>query len=138
MSRIDAKFAALRAENQAAFVSFTMAGDPDYATALQVMRGLPGAGVDIIELGMPFTDPMADGPSIQLAGQRALEAGMTLKRTLEMVRAFRKQDDDTPIILMSGYTEERAQDEGTPCESVGFLQKPFTLHDLRRLLRAVG
>lgn len=103
MSRIDAKFAALRAENQAAFVSFTMAGDPDYATALQVMRGLPGAGVDIIELGMPFTDPMADGPSIQLAGQRALEAGMTLKRTLEMVRAFREGDVTTPIILMGYY-----------------------------------
>ena len=103
MSRIDAKFAALRAEDQAAFVSFTMAGDPDYATALEVMRGLPAAGVDIIELGMPFTDPMADGPSIQLAGQRALEAGMTLKRTLEMVRAFREGDVTTPIILMGYY-----------------------------------
>ncbi len=103
MSRIDAKFAALKAEGKAAFVSFVMAGDPDYATALELVRGLPEAGVDIIELGMPFTDPMADGPSIQLAGQRALESGMTLARTLEMVRAFREGDVTTPIILMGYY-----------------------------------
>ena len=103
MSRIDAKFAELGAEGKAAFVSFVMAGDPDYATSLEVVRGLPEAGVDVIELGMPFTDPMADGPAIQLAGQRALEAGMTLKRTLEMVRAFREGDVTTPIILMGYY-----------------------------------
>lgn len=103
MSRIDAKFAKLNAEGRAAFVSFVMAGDPDPETSLEIVRGLPAAGVDVIELGMPFTDPMADGPSIQLAGQRALDAGMTLARTLDMVRAFREQDDETPIILMGYY-----------------------------------
>ncbi|MEM6621023.1 MAG: tryptophan synthase subunit alpha [Pseudomonadota bacterium] len=103
MSRIDSKFAALGAEGKAAFVSFVMAGDPDYDAALEIVCGLPGAGVDIIELGMSFTDPMADGPSIQVAGQRALEAGMTLARTLQMVRDFRQQDDTTPVILMGYY-----------------------------------
>ena len=104
MSRIDAKFAALKAEGKKAFVAYVMAGDPDYDTALEVVRGLPDAGVDIIELGLPFTDPMADGPTIQLAGQRALEAGMTLPRTLEMAREFREADDTTPIVLMGYYT----------------------------------
>ncbi|MEP4194700.1 MAG: tryptophan synthase subunit alpha [Aliishimia sp.] len=103
MTRIDAKFAALRAENRKAFVSYVMAGDPDYGTALEIVKGLPAAGVDIIELGLPFTDPMADGPTIQLAGQRALESGMTLKRTLQMARDFRKDDDITPIVLMGYY-----------------------------------
>jgi tryptophan synthase alpha chain len=103
MTRIDAKFAALRAENRKAFVAYVMAGDPDYDTALEVVKGLPGAGVDVIELGLPFTDPMADGPTIQLAGQRALEAGMTLNRTLQMARAFRETDDTTPIVLMGYY-----------------------------------
>ncbi len=103
MSRIDQKFAALRAEGKAAFVAYIMAGDPDEATALEIMRGLPGAGVDIIELGVPFTDPMADGPTIQLAGQRALAAGMTLNKTLAMAAEFRKSDDTTPIVLMGYY-----------------------------------
>ncbi|PIE11237.1 MAG: tryptophan synthase subunit alpha [Rhodobacterales bacterium] len=103
MTRIDAKFAALRARNQKAFVAYIMAGDPDEATSLDVMKGLPGAGVDVIELGLPFTDPMADGPTIQLAGQRALEAGMTLNKTLAMARAFRETDQDTPIVLMGYY-----------------------------------
>ena len=103
MSRIDAKFAALRAEGKKAFVAYVMAGDPDYDTSLEVVRGLPGAGVDIIELGLPFTDPMADGPTIQLAGQRALDGGMTLTRTLELARTFREQDDSTPIVLMGYY-----------------------------------
>lgn len=103
MSRIDAKFAALKNDGKSAFVSFVMAGDPDYATSLEIVVGLPKAGVDVIELGMPFTDPMADGPSIQLAGQRAIEAGMTLAKTLELVTAFRKTDDQTPIILMGYY-----------------------------------
>ncbi len=103
MSRIDAKFAELKAAGKKAFVSYVMAGDPDYDTALEVVKGLPGAGVDIIELGLPFTDPMADGPTIQLAGQRALAAGMTLERTLEMAREFRKGDDTTPIVLMGYY-----------------------------------
>jgi len=103
MTRIDAKFAALRDAGRKAFVSYIMAGDPDFDMALEVMQGLPGAGVDIIELGLPFTDPMADGPTIQLAGQRALEGGMTLDRTLEMARRFRADDDTTPIVLMGYY-----------------------------------
>ena len=103
MSRIDAKFKALQAEGNKAFVSYIMGGDPDYATSLEVMKGLPAAGVDIIELGMPFTDPMADGPTIQLAGQRALEAGQTLQMTLDMARAFRKTDTTTPIVMMGYY-----------------------------------
>ncbi|WP_299599088.1 tryptophan synthase subunit alpha [uncultured Tateyamaria sp.] len=102
-TRIDAKFAALAAEGRKAFVSYIMAGDPDYDTSLEVVRGLPAAGVDIIELGLPFTDPMADGPTIQLAGQRALEAGMTLDRTLDLARSFRETDDTTPIVLMGYY-----------------------------------
>ncbi|GGX51440.1 tryptophan synthase alpha chain [Tateyamaria omphalii] len=102
-TRIDAKFAALAAEGRKAFVSYIMAGDPDYDTSLEVVQGLPAAGVDIIELGLPFTDPMADGPTIQLAGQRALEAGMTLDRTLELARSFRETDDTTPIVLMGYY-----------------------------------
>lgn len=103
MSRIDSKFAALKAENKAAFVAFVMAGDPNYEASLEIVRGLPGAGVDIIEFGMPFTDPMADGPSIQLAGQRALASGMTLDKTLQMVRDFRVGDQTTPIICMGYY-----------------------------------
>ena len=102
-TRIDAKFADLAAQGRKAFVSYVMAGDPDYDRSLEIVRGLPAAGVDIIELGLPFTDPMADGPTIQLAGQRALEAGMTLERTLEMARSFREQDDTTPIVLMGYY-----------------------------------
>ena len=103
MTRIEQKFADLAATGKKAFVSFIMAGDPDFETSLDIVRGLPDAGVDIIELGMPFTDPMADGPAIQLAGQRALEAGMTLSRTLDMVRAFRETDATTPIVLMGYY-----------------------------------
>ena len=103
MTRIDAKFAALRAEGRKAFVAYVMAGDPDFDTAFEIVRGLPGAGVDIIELGIPFTDPMADGPTIQLAGQRALEGGQTLKKTLEMARRFREEDDSTPIVMMGYY-----------------------------------
>lgn len=103
MTRIDAKFAALAAAGKKAFVSYVMAGDPNYDASLAFVKGLPAAGVDIIELGLPFTDPMADGPTIQLAGQRALSAGMTLERTLEMARAFRETDDTTPIVLMGYY-----------------------------------
>ncbi|NOC46571.1 tryptophan synthase subunit alpha [Ruegeria sp. HKCCD7559] len=103
MTRIDAKFAALKAEGKKAFVAYVMAGDPDYDTSLDVVKGLPGAGVDIIELGLPFTDPMADGPTIQAAGQRALDGGMTLQRTLDLARAFRETDDTTPIVLMGYY-----------------------------------
>ncbi len=103
MTRIDAKFADLISKGKKAFVSYVMAGDPDFETSLELVKGLPGAGVDIIELGLPFTDPMADGPTIQLAGQRALDAGMTLNKTLELARQFRETDDTTPIVLMGYY-----------------------------------
>jgi len=103
MTRIDQKFAALRAEGKKAFVAYIMAGDPDHDASLALMKGLPGAGVDVIELGMPFTDPMADGPTIQLAGQRALDGGQTLQKTLDMVAAFRLGDQVTPIVMMGYY-----------------------------------
>jgi len=103
MTRIDDTFARLKTEGKKAFVAYVMAGDPDEAASLDVVKGLPGAGVDIIELGMPFTDPMADGPTIQAAGQRALEGGMTMDRVLAMVRSFRAGDDRTPIVLMGYY-----------------------------------
>ena len=103
MTRIDDTFARLKSQGKKAFVSYIMAGDPDVPTALAVMKGLPAAGVDIIELGLPFTDPMADGPTIQAAGQRALEGGMTVDQTLQMVRDFRAGDGTTPIVLMGYY-----------------------------------
>ena len=102
-TRIDARFAELAKESRAAFVTYVMAGDPDPATSLDIVKALPRAGADIIELGIPFTDPMADGPSIQAAGLRALKAGMTLAKTLELVRGFRKDDDATPLVLMGYY-----------------------------------
>ncbi|QEN89276.1 tryptophan synthase subunit alpha [Labrys sp. KNU-23] len=101
-SRLTARFAALAAERRAALVTFVTAGDPDIETSAKILAGLPAAGADVIELGMPFTDPMADGPAIQAAGLRALKAGMTLTKTLGVIREFRKTDDATPIILM-GY-----------------------------------
>jgi tryptophan synthase alpha chain len=101
--RIDRRFAALNKQGSAALVTFTMAGDPDYATSLAILKALPKAGADVIELGMPFTDPMADGPAIQAAGLRALKAGQTLKKTLAAVRDFRAGDDATPIVLMGYY-----------------------------------
>lgn len=103
MTRIDAKFAELNAADKKAFVTYMMAGDPNEAKSLAVMKGLPAAGVDIIELGLPFTDPMADGETIQLAGQRALAHGMSLNKTLAMAKAFREDDDTTPIVLMGYY-----------------------------------
>jgi len=102
-TRIDTRFAELKAEGRSAFVTFVMAGDPDLATSLEIVKALPKAGADIIELGMPFTDPMADGPSIQAAGLRALNVGMTLRKTLQLVRDFRATDDKTPIVLMGYY-----------------------------------
>ena len=102
-TRIDRRFAALKQEGRAALVTFTMAGDPDYDTSLAVAKALPKAGADVIELGMPFTDPMADGPAIQAAGVRALAAGQTMRKTLALVRAFRQDDDATPIVLMGYY-----------------------------------
>ena len=102
-TRIDARFAQLKKEGRSAFVTFLMAGDPDPKTSLDIVKAMPKAGADIIEIGMPFTDPMADGPSIQAAGLRALKAGMTLRKTLEMVRGFRKDDNATPLVLMGYY-----------------------------------
>ncbi|MEP6319678.1 MAG: tryptophan synthase subunit alpha, partial [Paracoccaceae bacterium] len=103
MTRIDAKFAELKSQGKKAFVAYIMAGDPDFDTSLEIVKGLPEAGVDIIELGLPFTDPMADGETIQLAGQRALANGQTLEKTLELARQFRKDDETTPIVMMGYY-----------------------------------
>ena len=103
ITRIERRFAALKKEGRAALVTFTMAGDPDYATSLAIAKVLPKAGADVIELGMPFTDPMADGPAIQAAGLRALKAGQRVSDTLRLVREFRKNDDETPVVLMGYY-----------------------------------
>jgi len=102
-TRIDRRFAALKAEGRPALVTYVMGGDPDYATSLAIMKALPAAGADVIELGMPFSDPMADGPAIQAAGLRALRGGQTLSRTLDLARDFRRQDDETPIVMMGYY-----------------------------------
>ena len=102
-TRIDACFAQLEKQDRSAFITFLMAGDPDPVTSLEIIKALPKAGADIIEIGMPFTDPMADGPAIQAAGLRALKAGMTLKKTLDLVRAFRAGDTATPLVLMGYY-----------------------------------
>jgi tryptophan synthase alpha chain len=102
-TRIDTRFAALKAKGRAALVAYLTAGDPDAETSLAIVKALPGAGADLIELGMPFTDPMADGPAVQAAGLRALNAGATMAKTLDLVRAFRKGDDGTPIVLMGYY-----------------------------------
>jgi tryptophan synthase alpha chain len=102
-TRIDRRMAKLKTEGRPALVTYFMAGDPDYATSLRIMKALPKAGADIIELGMPFSDPMADGPAIQAAGLRALKGGQTLKKTLGMAREFRAGDADTPIVLMGYY-----------------------------------
>jgi tryptophan synthase alpha chain len=101
--RIERRFAALKNDGRAALVTFTMAGDPDYASSVAILKALPRAGADVIELGMPFTDPMADGPAIQAAGLRALKAGQDMKKTLAAVREFRAGDDTTPIVLMGYY-----------------------------------
>jgi tryptophan synthase alpha chain len=101
--RIDRRFATLRKEGRAALVTFTMAGDPDFETSLAILKDLPKAGADVVELGMPFTDPMADGPAIQAAGLRALKAGQNVKKTLAAVREFRNGDDTTPLVLMGYY-----------------------------------
>ncbi|HRW30081.1 MAG: tryptophan synthase subunit alpha [Alphaproteobacteria bacterium] len=103
ISRINKRFETLKSENRAGLITFTTAGDPDYETSLALLKGLPAAGADIIELGMPFSDPMADGPAIQAASIRALKGKMTLKKTLKMVESFREDDDETPIILMGYY-----------------------------------
>ncbi|HEX2654562.1 MAG TPA: tryptophan synthase subunit alpha [Xanthobacteraceae bacterium] len=102
-TRIDRRFAALKQEGRAGLVTFLTAGDPDPAVSLEILKALPAAGADVVELGMPFTDPMADGPAIQASSQRALKAGQTMKKTLAMVAEFRKGDNDTPIVLMGYY-----------------------------------
>jgi tryptophan synthase alpha chain len=102
-TRIDKRFAALKAEGRAGLVTFLMAGDPDHDTSIKIISALPKAGADLIEIGMPFTDPMADGPAIQAAGLRALHAGETLTKTIDLVRQFRKGDNETPIVLMGYY-----------------------------------
>ena len=102
-ARMDKRFADLVAEGRPALVTYFMGGDPDYASSMEIMKALPKAGSDVIELGMPFSDPMADGPAIQVAGQRALKGGQTLAKTLQMARDFRKEDDATPIVLMGYY-----------------------------------
>ena len=112
MTRIDDTFQRLQGQGRKAFVTYIMASDPDDATMLDIMRGLPGAGVDIIELGMPFTDPMADGPTIQAAGQRALAAGGSVTRTLDILREFRKTDNSTPVVLMGYYNPIYARPGG--------------------------
>jgi tryptophan synthase alpha chain len=102
-TRIDRRFSDLRGEGRAALVTFLTAGDPDQATSLALLQALPSAGADVIELGMPFTDPMADGPAIQLSSQRALKRGQTLAKTLDLVRTFRRTDENTPVVLMGYY-----------------------------------
>ncbi len=102
-TRIDTRFADLKQKDRAALVTFVTAGDPDYKTSLKIIQGLPKAGADVIEMGMPFTDPMADGPAIQAAGLRALKSGQTLKKTLALLSEFRKSDDTTPVVLMGYY-----------------------------------
>ncbi|QLH69298.1 tryptophan synthase subunit alpha [Rhodopseudomonas palustris] len=102
-TRIDTRFADLKQQGRPALVTFVMAGDPDLDTSLQILKALPAAGADVIEIGMPFTDPMADGPAIQAAGLRALKAGTTLKKTLRLVRDFRATDNATPLVLMGYY-----------------------------------
>jgi tryptophan synthase alpha chain len=103
MSRIAARFAELKAQDRAAFVPFITAGDPDFETSRAILNALPGAGADVIELGMPFSDPMADGPAVQASSLRALKAGATMARTLDLVRSFRQRDNKTPIVLMGYY-----------------------------------
>lgn len=102
-ARMDRRFAALAEEGRPALVTYFMGGDPDFETSLEIMKALPKAGADVVELGMPFSDPMADGPAIQMAGQRALKKGQTLIKTLELAREFRKEDQDTPIVMMGYY-----------------------------------
>src|SRR5882757_5431074 len=102
-TRIDKRFAALKAEGRAALVTYLTAGDPDAEASLAIVKAMPAAGADLIELGMPFTDPMADGPSVQAAGLRALQSGQTMVKTLALVREFRKGEDLTPIVLMGYY-----------------------------------
>jgi tryptophan synthase alpha chain len=119
VSRLAARFADLRAAGRGGLVSFVTAGDPNFDLSSDILAGLPGAGADIIELGMPFTDPMADGPAIELAGRRALAAGQTMKKTLAMVAGFRKTDNETPIVLMGYYNPIYAYGPGEFARDAG-------------------
>ena len=125
--RIDRRFAALKAEGRKGLVTFVTAGDPDYETSREILLGLPGVGADVIELGMPFSDPMADGPAIQASSLRALKSGQTMRRTLELVRAFRAKDQDTPIVLFGYYNpiyiypSERFLDDAVAAGADGLL-----------------
>lgn len=119
-ARLTARFGSLKRDGRSALVAYMMASDPDHETCAQILRGLPGAGADIIELGFPFSDPMADGPSIQKAAQRALKAGGSLKQTLELARGFRATDNDTPLILM-GYVN--------PIEQMGYGAFAAAMHE---------
>ena len=119
MSRIAARFAALRAQNRAGFVSFLTAGDPDAETSFAILEKLPAAGADIVELGMPFSDPMADGPAIQASSMRALHAGANMKRTLDMVRRFRARDAETPLVLMGYFNPIHAYGVGAFARDAG-------------------
>src|SRR5487761_2605510 len=131
MSRIAARFAALKLEGRGALIPFLEAWDPDGATSLALLRGMPGAGADLIEIGMPFTDPMADGPIIQAAGKRGLQAGVKLRYVLDMVRAFRRDDDATPVILMGylnpilSYGPERFCADAAAAGVDGLIVAPF-------------
>jgi len=126
-SRIDRRFAAVKQQGRAAFVAFITAGDPDYATCEKILLGLPAAGADVIELGMPFSDPMADGPAVQASSLRALKSGQTMKKTLDLVRTFRARDADTPIVLFGYYNpvyiypSERFLDEAKAAGADGLL-----------------
>jgi tryptophan synthase alpha chain len=126
-TRIDRRFAKLKAEGRKGLVAFVTAGDPDYETSREVLLGLPGAGADLIEFGMPFSDPMADGPAVQASSLRALKAGQTMKRTLELVREFRRKDQDTPIVLFGYYNpiyvypRERFLDDAVAAGADGLL-----------------
>jgi tryptophan synthase alpha chain len=126
-TRIDRRFAALKEQGRKGLVTFVTAGDPDYETSLKILLGLPGAGADAIELGMPFSDPMADGPAVQASSLRALRAGQTMRRTLELVRAFRAEDQHTPIVLFGyynpiyAYPVERFLDEAVEAGADGLL-----------------
>ncbi len=119
MSRIEARFAALKREGRGALIPFLEAYDPDPATSMAILQGMPAAGADLIEIGMPFTDPMADGPTIQAAGRRALAAGGSVCHTLEMVREFRREDDTTPVVLMGYLNPILAYDPRRFCVDAG-------------------
>ncbi len=142
MSRIAARFAQLKAEGRGALMPFLEAWDPDAATSMALLRGMPGAGADLIEIGCPFTDPMADGPTVQMASRRALDAGATMAHTLAMVREFRREDDTTPIVLMGylnpilSYGVERFCKDASVCGADGLIVVDLPTEEADLLLPA--